>query len=46
MKRNILGEIAVVLIFLGIAWIFFASMGGEPERIQDPYDGSSRSVYP
>lgn len=49
-KSNILGIIITAIIMLGIVWMIFASMGGEPESwnadVPSPNDGSSRSVYP
>lgn len=45
-QSNILGTIIATIVMLGIVWMIFASFSGEPEYIQDPYDGSNRSIYP
>lgn len=46
--KNILGQIAVVCIMIGIVYVMFASFGGEPDysNQQDPCDGSARSICP
>ena len=40
------GPIIAGVIMVGIIFLIFLSLTGEPEYIQDPYDGSSRSVFP
>lgn len=49
-RSNIFGIIITTCIMIGILWIIFASMGGEPESwnasAPSPYDGSNRAIYP
>jgi hypothetical protein len=48
MKEHPIGTILATIIMLGIVWMIFASFSGGADynTFQDPYDGSSRLIYP
>ena len=42
------GTIIATIVMVGIVWLIFASLCGESDysNQQDPYDGSTRIIYP